>query len=170
MYLKLCETGETAMDKILHRSVRLCCGVEKAFEMFTNNTDLQSWLCSIADVDPRIGGKFELFWNPEDKENDSTIGCKITAIETNKYLSFEWKGPETYKQFMNTADPLTHVVVFFIPCTEEGLPRCTEVHLVHTGWRSTPEWEEARLWFEQAWDMSFTDLQEYAKRIAGDVV
>ena len=147
------------MDKILHHSVRLHCDAEQAFKLFTSNEHLQSWLAAIADVEPMVGGKYELFWNPEESENDSTLGCKITAIEAGKLLSFEWRGPKQYKHFMNKADPLTHVVVFFVPCSEENSPTpCTEVHLIHLGWRSSAEWEEARLWFEKAWDSAFERL------------
>ena len=149
------------MDKILHHSVRLHCDAEQAFKMFTLNEHLQSWLAAIADVEPMVGGKYELFWNPEDRENDSTLGCKITAIEPGKFLSFEWRGPKQYKHFMNKADPLTHVVVFFVPCNEEDSPTpCTEVHLIHSGWKSSAEWEEARLWFEKAWDSAFEELRK----------
>ncbi len=149
------------MNKILYHSVRLHCEVERAFRMFTVNENLQSWLTVIADVKPVVGGTFELFWNPEDRENDSTIGCKITAIEPGKLLSFEWKGPKKYKHFMNNADPLTHVVVSFIPCKEKNTqPPCTEIHLIHSGWGSSAEWEEARLWFENAWNDAFENLNK----------
>ena len=149
------------MDKILHHSVRLRCDTKQAFKMFTVNEDLQSWLTTIADVEPVAGGKYELFWNPEERENDSTLGCKITAIEPGKFLSFQWRGPKQYKHFMNNTDPLTHVVVFFIPCNEENGPTlCTEVHLIHSGWRNSAEWKEARLWFEKAWDDAFEKLRK----------
>ena len=150
------------MDKILHHSVRLHCDAGKAFKLFTSNKHLQSWLCAIADVEPKVGGRYELFWNADDRENDSNIGCRMTAIEPGKFLSFEWKGPKQYKQFMNNADPLTHVAVFFIPCFEKECPGpCTDVHLIHSGWRNTPEWEEARQWFEKAWGMAFEELEKY---------
>lgn len=150
------------MDMILCHSVRLRCNAEQAFKMFTVNQHLQSWFSAIADVEPTVGGKYELFWNPEDRENDSTLGCKITAIEPGKFLSFEWRGPKQFKHFMNSADPLTHVVVFFIPCGEEKSPTpCTEVHLIHSGWRGSAEWEEARQWFDRAWTMAFSELQKY---------
>lgn len=111
-------------------------------------------------MEPVVGGKYEIFWNPEDRENDSTLGCKITAIEPGKFLSFEWRGPREFKHFMNNADPLTHVVVFFVPCETSSKAGCTEVHVVHSGWRSSAEWEEARLWFERAWAASLATLEK----------
>lgn len=153
------------MNKVLYHTVRLHCTTERAFKMFTENEHLQKWLTEVADIEPKVGGKYELFWNPEDRENDSTIGCKITAIEPNKFLAFEWKGPQHYKHFMNDADPLTHVVVFFIPSMEDKSSKpTTEVHLIHSGWRSSPEWEEARLYFEKAWKVAFDRLKIYSNK------
>jgi len=59
-----------------------------------------------------------------------------------------------FKHFANDADPLTHVCVSFIEndCV-------TTIHLIHSGWRSTLEWEEARVWQEQAWNAAFKNLQ-----------
>lgn len=150
------------MDKILHHTIKLRCEAGKAFEMFTINKHLESWLTVRAEVEAVIGGKFELFWNPEDRENDSTIGCKVTTIEPGKLIAFEWKGPKQYKHFMNNADPLTHVTAVFIPCADIKGPQ-TEIHVVHTGWRSSREWEEARLWFQKAWEEAFELLKKYAE-------
>ncbi len=142
------------MDKIVHHSVRLHCNARRAFEMFTVNHLLESWLVNVAEVEPVIGGKYELFWEPEDRENNSTIGCRVTAIESDTFLSFEWRSPKQYKHFANNADPLTHAVVFFVPTSEN-----TEVHLIHSGWRSSAEWQEARQWQDRAWGVAFKELE-----------
>jgi len=141
------------MDKILRCSVQLRCNTHRAFEMFTVNELLESWLVTLAEVEPMVGGKYELFWEPHDRENNSTIGCRVTAIEPDKFLSFEWRSPRQFKHFANNADPLTHAVVFFIP---EG--EWTEVHLIHSGWRSSTEWEAAKQWQVQAWNGAFERL------------
>jgi len=122
--------------------------------MFTVNEAVDSWLIlpfdgDHAEIEPKIGGKYELFWDRKSRENNSTLGCKITAIEIGKFIAFEWKGPTEFRQFMNNADPLTHVVVFFIPSIE-GAGTWTDVHLVHSGWGSSPEWQQARDYFEKA--------------------
>jgi hypothetical protein len=141
------------MDNIIHHSIVLQCSVNEAFGMFTKNALLESWLVTLADVEPVVGGRYELFWQPDDRENNSTLGCKITAIEGDKFLAFEWRSPKQFKHFANNADPLTHVVVFFLPCGED-----TEVHLIHSGWRHSAEWEEARQWQEGAWHVAFEAL------------
>lgn len=148
------------MEKVIHRIARIQCNSDRAFDMFTNNQLLESWFPVEANVEPVVGGKYELFWDSEDKENNSTIGCKVTAIEPGKLIAFEWKGPVEFKEFMNNADPLTHVVVIFLPCPNENDP-CTEVHVIHSGWRSTEEWEEARQFFERAWNEELQELKEF---------
>lgn len=147
------------MDKIIFHSARLKCDVKRAFEMFTVNEHLEKWLTEVADVERKVGGKFELFWNPKDRENNSTIGCRILALQPNKFLCFEWKGPKQFKHFMNERRPLTNVVVFFVLHEEE-----IEVYLLHTGWENTEEWEEARQWFDKSWATAFSELQKYVNK------
>lgn len=152
------------MNQILHHSVRLNCDPHKAFEMFTVNKLVEPWLVhpyggSHTEIESKLSGKYEIFWDKNGRENKSTLGCKITAIETGKFLSFEWKGPTEFAQFMNTADPLTHVVVFLIPVGNRENP-LTEVHLVHSGWGSSKEWDEAREWFRRSWSSAFEHLRK----------
>jgi uncharacterized protein YndB with AHSA1/START domain len=147
------------MDKIILCPVKLQCEVQQAFKMFTSKRLLEGWLTSVAEVEPVVGGKYELFWDPDNRENNSTLGCKVTAIEADRLLAFEWKSPKQFKGFANCADPLTHVVVFFVP---EGTN--TWVYLLHSGWRQTPEWEEARLWQERAWRSAFDELEKHIDR------
>jgi uncharacterized protein YndB with AHSA1/START domain len=141
------------MDKIILHSAQLQCNTHRAFKMFTDNQLLESWLVNVAEVESFVGGKYELFWEPSDRENNSTLGCKVTAIEVDRFLAFEWRSPKQFKHFANLADPLTHVVVFFIP-SHQG----TEVYLLHSGWRNSVEWEEARQWQDQAWRGAFQEL------------
>ena len=89
------------MDKIIYETVRLPCDAARAFEMFTSNQLLEKWLAVKADVEPVVGGKYELFWNPAEPAFDSTVGCRVTALEPGKLLAFEWKGPKQYSTFMN---------------------------------------------------------------------
>jgi len=142
------------MDKIIHLTVHLQCDSHHAFEMFAISRYLQAWLVPVAEVEPTLGGRYELFWEPTDRENNSTLGCRITAIVSNQLLAFEWRSPKQFKHFANQADPLTHVVVCFV-----SSPSGTEVHLLHSGWRSSAEWEAARVWQEQAWRGAFADLE-----------
>ena len=146
------------MQEIIQIEIELNCGVIQAFDLFTVNEELESWLPEKAEVEPKVGGKYELFWNPQNRESNSTIGCKITSIEKDKFLSFEWKGPEMFQSFMNFCDPLTHVVVVFSSSSDD--PKKTTVFLFHSGWRDDPDWQKARMYFEKVWLGALTNLKE----------
>ena len=145
------------MDKIIHIKTELECNVQHAFKMFTENKMLESWLTNEAEVIPELGGKYELFWIPENKNINSTIGCKITGIEQDSYISFEWKGPVDFETYMNVADPLTHVIVTFSWDPKRNM---TNIHLFHTGWRNNNEWDKAREYFENAWSNALKELKD----------
>lgn len=142
-------------DNIIHLSIWLAKSPHDAFACFTDTTLLESWLAGCAIVEQAVGGKYELYWMPDDPENNSTIGCRITAYVPGQLLAFQWRSPVQFKHFANGADPLTHVTVAFIPEN-----RGTTVHLLHTGWRNTPQWEQARLWQEHAWTEALTALKQ----------
>jgi uncharacterized protein YndB with AHSA1/START domain len=146
-----------ATDKVIHVSAYVSAPPARAWLYFTDNALLQSWLTASADVAAKVGGKYELFWQPDDRQNNSTIGCRVTAVAAKQMIAFQWRSPQQFKPFANTADPLTHVVVTFIP-EGEG----TRVHLIHSGWRSSPEWKEARIWQETAWNAAFKELKRVA--------
>lgn len=142
------------MDAILHLTIHLDTTPDEAYLWFADSERVSSWLAADARIEPRVGGPYEVFWDPNDRAHNATVGCKVTAATPGQLLAFEWKGPREFEAFMNAADPLTHVVVAFTSSPRGG----TDVHLVHTGWRSGPKWEEARLWFDRAWRMAFQEL------------
>lgn len=146
-----------AVDNVINVSAFVAVPPARAFAYFTDPTLLQQWLTAVAEVETHVGGKYELFWQPHDRENNSTIGCRVTVFEPGQVLAFQWRSPKQFKSFANTADPLTHVVVTFIP-EHSG----TRVRLVHAGWRSDPQWEEARAWQEKAWTGAFEEFERVA--------
>ena len=149
------------MNEIIHLKEILDCDTQKAFSMFTGKREICSWLAVDANIELRLGGKYELFWDLKERVHNSTIGCRINGLEIGKYISFEWKGPPEFGSLMNNVDPLTQVTIFFIPVTKNDVPgnKQTEVHLVHTGWRKTEKWEESRKWFIKAWESAFKKLK-----------
>jgi uncharacterized protein YndB with AHSA1/START domain len=146
------------VDKIIHVSKKLNCNKSRAFRMFTDNRSIEKWLASLAEVEPRVGGKYELFWNPNDRDNDSTIGCKVLALEENKLIAFEWKGPKEFKD-LNEERPLTNVIVSFFPDEDD---RCY-VHLIHNGWRNSERWNMMYDYFVRNWNTAFDRLDLVVK-------
>jgi uncharacterized protein YndB with AHSA1/START domain len=142
------------MEDPIHETARVDCTPADAFRHFVEPGRLEAWLTERARVEAKQGGRYELFWDPENPERDSTIGCRITVYEPDKLLAFDWKGPTQFADFMNATDPLTHVTVSF----HRG-DVSTNVHLVHTGWRSSSDWQEAREYFSRAWKHALAELE-----------
>ena len=61
------------MDRVIHQSRILPCSVTQAFACFTQNALLTRWLTGDANVRAETGGAYELFWQPDVRENNSTI-------------------------------------------------------------------------------------------------
>lgn len=146
------------MDKIIHLDTHLQCSQDEAFTYFFDNQLLCLWLTKKANVEMKVGGNYELFWNPEnaDPEMNSTFGCKVLALEEPYFFCIEWKGNVTQKQLMNQIRPLTAVTVIFIRLEDH----LTRVSLLHTGWRPGSKWEEARLYFVNAWRGALANLEQ----------
>lgn len=149
------------MEPVIHHQVHLACSAQSAFEHFTRNDLLVKFFTNEAEVEARVGGKYELAWDPENKPRDSTVGCRITALAEGQLLAFDWKGPAAFDAIMNHVRPLTHVVLSFHPLPDGPAPACA-VNLVHSGWRPGPGWAEARAYFERAWGQVLEALVDLA--------
>ncbi len=149
-------------DKIITVSTILSCPIDSAFNYFADNNLLTKWLTVKADVEMKEGGKYELFWTPEDPDltNNSTLGCKVLAVDRPYYFNIEWKGNAEQKKFMNNVEPLTNVTVLF---SQLDMLK-TKVTLIHTGWRQDDKWEKGRQYFFNAWISAFEQLESIVNR------
>ena len=109
-------------------------------------SDRITWFSLEANIEARLGGAYELFWDPTNHDSMSTKGRRITAYEPKELLAFTWKGPDQFAHFMNTKPPKTEVMVSF-----EDRGDRTKLVIEHTGWGEGEEWVEARTWHVNAW-------------------
>lgn len=131
--------------------------------LWTMAEGLCTWLAPEVNVEQHVGGAYELFWDPDDKAHNSTLGCQITAWEPVSRLAFTWRGPERFETLMPAGS--TDVEVRFAAEGQE-----TVIYLTHTGWASGPDWEEARSWQAEAWKEALGGLKalvEMAKHVGG---
>lgn len=147
-----------SIDKIITVFAIPNCSADRAFNYFSDNLLLTQWLTNKADVELKVGGKYELYWTPDDpdKTNNSTYGCKILSFDKPFYINFEWRGNAVQKSFMNNVRPLTNVTVIFSELENEK----TKITLLHSGWRQGDNWESARQYFIKAWSGAFKKLED----------
>ena len=67
----------------------------KAFKMFTDNQLLESWLTNVADVEPIVGGKYELFWEPENREDNSTFAAGSLQLNQISFYHLSGAAPNS---------------------------------------------------------------------------
>jgi uncharacterized protein YndB with AHSA1/START domain len=130
--------------------------LDETWAAWTTNKALEQWLTAKANVEPKLGGLYELFWEPEKPNQNSTIGCHITAFVPKKLIAFEWKGPVQFADIMNSNPPATWVVVTF----ESTSINSTLINFRHSGWGTGEKWTEARQWQRNVWLGAFEELKK----------
>jgi uncharacterized protein YndB with AHSA1/START domain len=113
---------------------------ESLYKAFTNATQLREWLCNVATVVPRPGGRIYLWWN----SGYYTSG-EFTHTDTGKEVSFTWHG-------RGEPDP-TQVKVSF-----KAQDSSTLVSLDHSGMGTGDEWEQTISEIDKGWKTSLKNL------------
>ena len=113
---------------------------ESVYSAFTNATQLREWLCNVATVVPRSGGRIYLWWN----SGYYTSG-EFTHAESGKELTFTWHG---------RGEPTPTQVEVSLKPQNGG----TLVTLVHTGIGSGDEWTAIMSEMEKGWETSLKNL------------
>lgn len=135
-------------------ALKLDVSAKEVWNLWTDSKSLERWLTNKAIVEPRVGGAYELFWDPPTPNDNSTLGCKIIGLEKEKYLAFQWRGPVPFADLMNVEPFPTWVVVTF----EILSPTQTLIHFRHSGWGKSARWDAARKWQANAWNGAFKEL------------
>lgn len=112
----------------------------QVYRLFTNASALREWLCDLATVDPRPGGRLYLYWN----SGYYTSG-EYTALEAGKSVAFIWCGG---------GDPgRSQVSVLFEP-QERG----TRLALAHSLPDDQGEWQKVVQEVNKGWPDSLENL------------
>lgn len=111
-----------------------------AYRAFTNSTNLREWLCNVATVDPRPGGRLYLWWH----SGYYTCG-EYTLTQPKEKVAFTWHG---------RGEPgISNVEVSFT--AQNG---GTLVTLEHRGLGSGEEWSSAVSEIEKGWKRAMENL------------
>lgn len=128
------------------------------WNFWTTSKGLCSWLCLRANVEPVEGGRFELFWNPDESNptSNSTVGCRVLEVKPERKIRFTWRGSDDVADVMNVPGaPVTQITVE-LHQDSNG----TQMQIIHEGWGDGPAWERARGWFGAAWENALLALHE----------
>jgi uncharacterized protein YndB with AHSA1/START domain len=119
---------------------KINCAPSLVYQAFTNATTLREFMCEVATVDPKPGGRFYMAWD----SGFYTAGS-YTQLEENKLVAFTWNGRD---------DPAASQVEIRLEEAESG----THVHLVHSGIGEGEAWDKSAAEFSKGWKLGLENL------------
>ncbi|MCI4350061.1 MAG: SRPBCC domain-containing protein [Thermoplasmata archaeon] len=125
---------------------------------FTDPKHLTQWLCAEADVEPRVGGRYDLTFT---EEAAFTSHGTVTRLTPDIDVGFTWEAPPEFAAFMNGPPPVTGIYVRL-----QDSPEGVDVTLEHTGWKNGDGWGEARSWHFHLWDDRLHRFKDYLLKAA----
>lgn len=130
---------------------------DAVWNAWTDEDMIVQWLAPEANVGAEEGGEYELFWDPEHPDRNSTLGCRILDLAEPHSLRFTWKGPEEFASLMNRSPEPTEVRVSLTPSGDDR----TTLTLEHGGWGEGEGWRKARDWHVSVWNGALDQLKRY---------
>ncbi len=135
-------------------SVVVEASVEEVFAAFTSDRGARTFFAPQAKIEARPDGAYELYFLLDAPEGSrGGEGCTVVEIAPPGLIAFTWNFPPTIPTLR---DARTLVTVQLSPL-EDGQAR---VDLEQEGFRTGPDWDEGRAYFESAWGIVLSRLQQ----------
>jgi uncharacterized protein YndB with AHSA1/START domain len=132
-------------ERIIHAETIVDASLDRAWDAWTTEEGIKSFLAPACNIDARVDGPYEIFFDPEaELGRRGAEGAKILALLPRKMLSITWNAPP---ELSEVRKHWTHVTVRF----EEIQEGQTKVTLTHDGWGEAGEWDKAFAYFNKAW-------------------
>ena len=152
--LALCATAAMAVERSLDKETFVAASVDEVWNVWTTREGIVSFFAPDAQVDPRVGGLFEMHFNPLAAPGmKGADDMRFLALQPKKMLSFTWNAPP---HLPNARAQRTFVVVRIAPVSDKE----TRVTLHHTGWGDGDEWDKAYAYFDRAWTNVLANLKK----------
>lgn len=139
----------------LHKAVTVHASPRAAFDAWTTEEGMVSFLAPKARVELVPGGAYEPRFDPGAAEGEpGGEGLQVLAYVPGHFLAVSWNAPPEFPTVRKTGT--CWVVVAFSPRPNDR----THVDLWHLGWGSGREWDLAYEYFQTAWDSVLFRLAE----------
>jgi uncharacterized protein YndB with AHSA1/START domain len=134
-----------AAERSIDKEIVVAASLDDAWAAWTTREGITSFFAPDAQVDPRVGGAFQIYFNPLGAPGSKGADdMRFMALQPKKMLSFDWNAPP---HLPAARAQRTFVVVRFAPLDGKQ----TRVSLHHTGWGDGDEWDKAYAYFDRAW-------------------
>lgn len=139
-------------DRVLEKEVLVPAPRERVWEAWTTQDGVKTWFAPLADVEPRPGGAYEIYFLDAPLGSRGSEGCVVLSTEPFERFSFSWNFPPHMPSIRNAR---TRVDVRFAPTAAGG----TRVTVRQTGWRSGEDWDQGYAYFDRAWGVVLDRLR-----------
>ncbi len=120
--------------------------IDEVWGAWTTEEGIRSFFAPACNIEIKPKGAYEILFDLGAAQgSQGGEGMIILAVQEPEMLSFTWNAPPHLK---NVRGHMTHVTVRL----EEIGPRKTKVSLIHDGWGSGEEWDQAFEYFQIAWN------------------
>lgn len=124
------------------------------YDALTTAELIEAWLGVPATVDPTVGGRYELLFDPTQPAGlQGSEGCQVLALLPGRMLTVTWNSPPSLSEIRGS---LTFVVFMLRPDGDGSV-----VELTHAGHGDGEIWNENRRYFERAWGLVLDALAKY---------
>lgn len=135
------------------KEVLISAPLAKVWNAFTTSEAAQSFFAPRAEIEPVVGGKYELYFLLDMPEGSrGSEGCKVRSLAPMKRLWVEWNAPP---QLATVRKIHTQVILDFEAAGENR----TRVRLKHFGFGQEEEWRKAYAYFDRGWDLVLVRLE-----------
>jgi uncharacterized protein YndB with AHSA1/START domain len=154
LLLAICAPAALAAERAIEKTVVVDATLDQVWDSWTTRAGITSFFAPDAKIDPRVGGDFEIYFDPGAEPGmKGADGMHYMALQPKKMLSFDWNAPPGLPQ---ARAQRTFVVVRFEPVNEKQ----TRVVLTHVGWGDGGEWDKAYAYFDRSWGNVLGNLQK----------
>jgi len=143
-----------AAERSIDKHVEVAASIDEVWDAWTTRDGIRSFFAPDANVDPRVGGAFQIYMDPlAEPGMKGADEMRFMALQPKTMISFDWNAPPHLAQ---ARAQRTFVVVRIAPVSD----KLTRVTLHHTGWGDGGEWEQAYAYFDRAWAGVLANLRK----------
>ncbi len=133
--------------RIIQKEVTVSASLADVWHAWTTTEGVTSFGPAKADIELRVGGKYEWYFEPDAPEGSrGGEGCRVLSYLPMRMLSFTWNAPPSIPKLRN-AGAETHVVIEF-----EQMPGGrVKISLSQLGFGQGEAWDQYYVYFDRAW-------------------
>lgn len=138
-------------DRAIRRKLVVKVSLDDAWAAWTTNEGARKFLSDHTDVEPVLGGKYEVLFLPRNPEGlRGCEGCRVQSIVPKKLLRITWNPPPHLE--LRASGLRTLVTLRFT----EVRPGEVALQFSQTGFGDGPEWYRVFAYFSRGtWDTLF---------------